>query len=498
MRRTLSLVLVLCLLLGIGPVLTAVAKEAPLPMRYVTPGNYFPMQEEVLKAVNEKLQADGVNIEVSVIRIPWDAYDQKLNLMLSSGEEFELLHVMQDVKSLTTIASMGAILPIDEYLPNYPTLNSMFTPQEWEAGTYQGQIFAVPANWKDFSRLYGYMFARGDLVNKYLDGKYPQTIEGLLESSKVLQPKIEEETGIKPYMWLHNNRHAPAFLHRTYDSWPFYVEMSQGLVLIRQDGKVESYYESEEFKKDCEFFKTLYDSGYIHPDILSVSHELKNDFAPLGAFLPSPTFNHTNEPGLKRNIPDATVDFFMLSPEKIKLIYTLAQNLNAISATSKNPEAGLMFLNWLYSSKENHDLWHFGIEGKTFTAPSENRFVAINDEANRPLWAFDRWMTGYLKFQRYDIDYPDAGIEYDTVPLPAEEVVYSPAAAFQFDGSELSMEIANLEAEMISSMFPLRFGLVSYDEGYADAIQRMKAAGLDRYVEEYTKQFNEYLDAKKK
>lgn len=497
MRRILALTCILCLLLTGIPLISSLAQEDPLPMRYVTPGNYFPMQDEVLKAVNEKLQKDGVNIEVSIIRIPWDAYDQKLNLMLATGEPFELLHIMQDVKSLTTIASMGAILPIDEYLPKYDVLNKMLTPEEWEAGTYQNQIYAVPANWKDFSRLYGYMFARGDLIRDFMGDKYPVSADDLLEAFKVLQPEIEKDTGVKPFMWLHNNRHAPAFLHRTYDTWPFYVEMSQGLVLIRQDGSVESYYESEEFKKDCEFFKKLYDAGYIHPDILSVSHELKNDFAPLGAFLPSPTFNHTNEPELKRNKPDSWIQFFMLAPEKTKLIYTLAQNLNAISATSENPEAGLMFLNWLYSSKENHDLWHFGIEGKTYTASGEQRFKSIMDESNRPLWAFDRWMTGYLKFQRYDEDYPDAGIEYDTVPLPAEEVVYSPAAAFQFDGSELSMEIANLEAEMISSMFPLRFGLVSYEEGYDEAIQRMKAAGLDRYVEEFAKQFNEYLEAKK-
>jgi valyl-tRNA synthetase len=50
------------------------------PMRFVTPGNMPPDAETGLKALNEKLQADGVNIEVIPIRIPWDAYDQKINL----------------------------------------------------------------------------------------------------------------------------------------------------------------------------------------------------------------------------------------------------------------------------------------------------------------------------------------------------------------------------------------------------------------------------------
>ena len=79
------------------------------PMRIVQPGTLCADYETGMAAVNEKLKEDGVNIEVSVTRIPWDAYAEKLNLMLTTGEEFELLHVMQDVKNLSAIAGMGAI-----------------------------------------------------------------------------------------------------------------------------------------------------------------------------------------------------------------------------------------------------------------------------------------------------------------------------------------------------------------------------------------------------
>lgn len=64
------------------------------PMRIVQPGVLPTDYETGIAAVNEKLKEDGVNIEVSVTRIPWDAYAEKLNLMLTTGEEFELLHVM--------------------------------------------------------------------------------------------------------------------------------------------------------------------------------------------------------------------------------------------------------------------------------------------------------------------------------------------------------------------------------------------------------------------
>ena len=81
------------------------------PVRIVQPGTTSTDNEAGLAAVNEKLLEDGVNVEVSMIKIPWDSYDQRLNLMLSTGEAFEMLHVMQDVKNLSAIVGMGALLP---------------------------------------------------------------------------------------------------------------------------------------------------------------------------------------------------------------------------------------------------------------------------------------------------------------------------------------------------------------------------------------------------
>ena len=81
------------------------------PVRIVQPGTTSTDNDAGLAAVNEKLKEDGVNVEVSMIKIPWDSYDQRLNLMLSTGEAFEMLHVMQDVKNLSAIVGMGALLP---------------------------------------------------------------------------------------------------------------------------------------------------------------------------------------------------------------------------------------------------------------------------------------------------------------------------------------------------------------------------------------------------
>ncbi|MDR1531719.1 MAG: extracellular solute-binding protein [Clostridiales bacterium] len=461
------------------------------PMRFVTPGTTAPEQDAGVKAVNEKLAADGVDIEFTPIRIPWDAYDQKLNLMLSSGDEFELLHVMQDVKNISSLASRDALLPVDEYLDKYPGLVAKFNDDEWRAGVYQGKTFAVPCSWRSFDNALGYMTVRTDTMKKFTDTFPGNDVDAIIDLMKKMQADIETEVGKKPFHWPHQLAMAPGWLHRTYDTFPFYVENSIGIVLTRQDGTVDSYYESEEFKKDAQTYRTLYTSGLIHPDILNATHQQKYDEIKIGAALPSETFGYGDLVALRENIPEADLEVFFTAPEKPHMIYTLSQNLNAISATAEDPESGLKFLNWLYASKENHDLFHYGIPEVHYTASADNRIQRVKDEANNNLYEFDTWMTGYLPFLRYDETMPEKGIEFDQ--FKADNKVVSPAAPFLFDASNVEAELTAIQTEIIASIYPIKFGLVDYDASIDAAISRLKAAGIDRYLEEYKAQFAEFL-----
>ena len=461
------------------------------PMRYVQPGNLPPDYETGIKAVNEKLQADGYDIEVEIVRIPWDAYDQKLNLMLSSGDEFELLHVMQDVKNISSLAIRDALLPIDDYLDKYPNLVSKFSEKEWQASRYKGQIYAVPVYWKSFDNAIGNMTVRTDVMKKFTD-TFPDTPEGIIDLMKKMQAYIKEEVGKTPYHWPHQLSVPPSWLHRMYDTFPFYVENSLNIVLIRQDGTVDSYFESEEFKKDAYYYRQMYTAGLINPDILNATHEEKYDEVKIGAFLPSETFGYGDLVGLKENIPTADIEVMFTAPEKPNMIYTLAQNLNAVSATAEDPESGLKFLDWLYKSKENHDLFHYGIEGVHYTASADNRIDQKKDASNNVLYYMDTWMSGYLPFLRYAETMPEKGIEFDQ--FKSENYVVSPAAGFLFDATNVQSELAALQTEIIASIYPIKYGLVEYDEAFPAALQRLKAAGLDKYLEEYRTQFAKYLE----
>ena len=497
MKKITALLLILLMALSIAPV--ASSDETPTKMRYLTPGTDFPMQDYVLNLVNQSLKDFGYNLDVSFIRIPWDAYEQKLNAMLAAGEEFEMLHIMQDVKNISYLASRNGIIPIDDYLDKYPNILDKFSETEWLGAMYNGKTYAVPARWRDFSRN-GYLVARGDVLDKVTGGKDPETFDEFLDVCLEMQKVIEEEIGRKPYFWYHQLANSAPWLYRTFDTFPFLVQ--NGLLMARQDGTIECYIETEEFKQECEAMYRLYHAGIIYPDILNAVHTQKYDEFNIGAALPSPTFGWGDQVALQENIPDAYVKLVWLAPEKPSLMETLCQNLQGISATAEDPEAGLMFLDWLYAKRENHDLFCYGVEGETFTASAPDRYEPIKNEEERNLYAFDTWMIGYISWLRFGERYPQEGIEFDTTSMPlgdgAGEAVLSVYAGFQFDPSNVEFEYASLQTELIASVYPLKFGLVSYEEGYEAAISALKAAGLDAYMNEVTKQYTEFIAAKAK
>lgn len=464
------------------------------PCRIVQPGTLSVDYETGITAVNEQLKKDGVNIEVSVIRIPWDAYAEKLNLMLTTGEEFELLHVMQDVKNISAIAGMGAILPIDEMIGKYPDLQASFTDLEWKGTLFNDKKYAVPCSWRSFDNVMSYMNYRADIAEKAGYKELPKTTTEIIDLMEKSQKIILEDNGIKAYNWFHQTQDTAHWLHRSYDTFPFYVENSLGMVLARQDGTIDSFYESQEFKQDANTYFEMYQKGLVNPDVLNLDHQKKYDDADFGGFLPSQTFgpgqsvNTKNKSGIETEVKWERV--FSDQPD---VIYTFVQNLNAISSTSKDPESGLKFLDWLYKSNENHDLFHYGLEGTHYTKEGENRMVQMKGEDGAALYNMDTWMTGHMPFMNYSVETPDSDIDFTT--YKSTNYVVSPIAGFIFDSAPVTAELTNLQTEIIASIYPIKFGLVPYEENIGPAIEKLKAAGLDKYLEEYRSQFAKYLEA---
>jgi putative aldouronate transport system substrate-binding protein len=91
----------------------------------------------------------------------------------------------------------------------------------------------------------------------------------------------------------------------------------------------------------------------------------------------------------------------------------------------------------------------------------------------------DRLCTIHLIFRGFNKDY------VDYYQYKSDNYVISPIAGFIFDVLNVQSKLTNIQTEIIAYIYPIKFGMVSYDGNIDDDIAKLKAAGLDAYMEEY-------------
>ena len=165
----------------------------------------------------------------------------------------------------------------------------------------------------------------------------------------------------------------------------------------------------------------------------------------------------------------------------------------SIAGSCEHPEAAMKLLNSLYSDPEVANLYMYGIEGTHYTMTGDHRMEQVKGEDGNAIYDMTTWMTGYLPYMNYAYNSTDDYIDYST--YKSENYVISPAAGFIFDATNVQSELTNLQTEIIASIYPIKVGMVPYEENIDAAIEKLKAAGLDTYLEEYRTQFAAYLEA---
>ena len=501
MKKTLSLALCLALVLSIMVFAPASAEGELIPCRYYMPGSDKPMTDEVTEAINEKLHADGVMIDFQPKYIPWDQWVNKTNVMLSSGEEFELLHIMEDYITTSNYTGRGALTPLDDLIDEYaPELWDRFDDILWTCATVNGKVMTVPAFWRDNSGdTEGALTFNDTWLEQYgMTVPVNGTLDELIDFLKELQGKLEADGHDTYYIYEHSDTRCPVALHRTYEAWPFYASQD-GLFQVFQDGTAQLYFKSEEFKNDCAFFNRAFNEGLVHPDCLNQPLDEINQLKTDGEYLMGVMTGGSDvfeEDGVTRKYDFTS---YWLNPDGPFLLNLPLLNSNAVPSTTQHPEAGILFLNWMYSDKANQDLVLYGIEGETWNPVGDDEYELIKDEFGSNLYAFDSWMIEYVPYHRFNVT--DTSTESERADflgnVRADQTVVSVMTGFNFNTEPVAVEYANMVAEYTTSILPIKKGVLPYDDNIDAALAKMEAAGCDAVIAEYQAQLTAYIESQK-
>ncbi len=446
------------------------------------PGDETERFSEFLKnEFAEKIYND-IGLKVDMVFVPWDQYWTKKEIMLAANENIDLY--WDGLANLSLIVNKKQAQPLDELIQEYgQDMLKVLPMSQIQGGTVDGQIYGIPSAYGPSSGIYQLVCVREDIL-KAVGMDNIETPDDLMEFAQKAKDQFPEMKGPADIIFKPLTRYFQ-------DNQLTWVGTDVFTVLDESTGKISSYYESEAFKKVAKFNEEMYKKG-LYADELTTQYNEKDARMQTGLYLwVEASIGKDREiiNAVQQNAPDADLKTYILAPEKDKYISTSGGEVLCIPYSAKNKEGAMKFINWIYSSPENYRFAIYGVEGKDYQMV-DGRVEKLTQED-----FFYEWMFRNKNYQLFDKSVSDEYI--DTYNHWDDNAKISSAQGFIFNNENV-VEIETAITEVTASDFaPLRSGFVSFDDNYDAAVAKLKAAGIDEYVAEVQRQYDEFIAAKK-
>lgn len=463
--------------------------SADLPevkLTWYFPGNWpQPEQEKVFAEVNKVIKSK-INATVDFKAIPFGDFDQKMQVVIASGEPYDITFTAGWINNYTQNVAKGAFLPLDDLLAKYaPQTYASMPASFWDATKIKGQIYGF-VNQQISARTPAVAVPQS-LIDKYgldmnaISAKIgPDTLnllEPFIQAVKKDNPQKYPVVGIDPDFF---NIEAIVGIN------------VPGVVAFNDDSlTVVNQFESDGFKK---FLATLRDwnaKGYMNSkERLSKKTDDWTDgkagkfiFNIGGAFKPG----GANLDSALGGEPYAEV------PAGTAHLTTggITATMQAINRNSKNPERAMMLLELLNTDKDLYNLLNFGIKDDHFKIDSDGLMIpGDNQQGYNPQvpWMFaSNFLANVEKGMPADVWEQTKKVNADALP--------SKLLGFTFDAEPVKGEIAKATAVWDEYSRAISLGVTS-DEKYNEFLAKMKTAGAEKIIAEMQKQINDWKAGK--
>ena len=458
----------------------------PGEVNWVIYGDKNDRMTSFLEQVQQYVQDQGLNVEVSLQVLPWSEYaGGQTTLKLASGEEFACY---TDTPYLGNCISNGYIQDVTDVVEEYgQTLKEKLDETSFTAFSKGGRLYAVPVGEKNnASEWYGGFEVRQDLLEEAGVSEITslEDLEAFYDACIQLHP---DYTG-----FCESGNTAKFFSRSVTDKTILFLDNNCFLFVdtSADDDVIYSYYESEEFKKTCEIAQRWREKGIISNLALSDPSSLGNNFlAGQGMFRGGNGGRiYEDTEILTQNVPEAEVKVYMTGNGQPKVTRGNYSTAFQISANVTNPEDYVQFLDLIYRDQESFDFFTYGDEGTDYTLDENGR---ISGQTVTGVF-FEGWTTAHIDYMRFSPLIPDEQVEaykqWNDGAEPQKDL------GFVFDTEPVEDVIAQLSSVYTEYCEPMLLGFTTYEDGYDELISRLKSAGLDDYMAEYQAQFSEFYN----
>lgn len=467
-------------------------KGNPTPVNLVLYGEESQrMSDFAQNELHQKVE-DAINVDLTISYLPWSEYaGGKTELMLSSGEKFV---TYTDTAFLSKCVSKGYYADLTDAAEKYAGDLKKYCGGE--------EMFDI---WKVDGRLYALPFG-----NKPNAGEnyVITTRQDILEECGMTEIKTLED--VEKFYQLANEKHPgivglgrggilPEMLNGAIESD---VNVYRPNHFIYTDGNkqddpsVYNYYASEEYKQAAQIYRKWYQEGLIPDYVLSNSNQIDAEFMSGNALFAAGASYRVfeYEDSVRKADPNAVFKNYYIGSNTANKPLMSRGTYSTAFAVSANVEGEeldgyVKLINLLQSSQEWSDLILYGVEGKDYNISEDGQLEMINTDT-----LFDTWLPDNINFKRYQpYITEEQKTEYENWNdgcIPQKDL------GFAFDMTPVQTEYSQLQAVEQEYLNPITDGVVDYDENIDAALKKLDEAGIDRFVEEYEKQFTEFLKSK--
>ncbi|MNZ88562.1 hypothetical protein D3C78_1074570 [compost metagenome] len=205
------------------------------------------------------------------------------------------------------------------------------------------------------------------------------------------------------------------------------------------------------------------------------------------------------EQSLKQSIPEAELEVFVYNDPARKMLEGglgtdyRAWNDLVIPVTSKNPDRVMKFVDWLFQSQDNHDLFELGLEGEHWTKDGDNYFKMTDKSSNYVFPGYQ--LTWNPTMSRINSDNEESVLKMIEYSTKAESYYQFALSGFTFNTEPVKTEIAKVQPRAAQSVDVMNAGLDPSWKANAEKMNtELRSLGLEKIRAELIKQVQEYLD----
>ncbi|ATD54200.1 ABC transporter substrate-binding protein [Clostridium chauvoei] len=446
--------------------------DEPVTLTWYTIGQE-PKDLQMVEDEANKYLEEKINAKIDMKFIDYGDYNQKLSVIINSGESFDLAFTCSWAGDYLGNSRKGAFLELNDYLDTTgKDMKEAIDQRFWDGATIDGKIYAVP-NQKEISTAPMWVFTK-EYVDKYnIPYQDIHTIQDLEPWLKVIK---ENEPGVTP-LYITKGFSAPQYFDQLVD--PVGVEHNDDSL------KIKNMFETDKMKEQLEVLRKYYQAGYINADAATAQDDksvkrfvTKADGQPYAENLWSKD--------LKYDVVASTImDTYITNA-------STTVSMIGISKNSKNPEKAVEFLNLLNTDEYLRNLINYGVEGTHYEKVGDKQIKLLPKEED---YRVGYYTVGNL-FLTYVLD-KEPLTKWDEFEDFNNKAKNSPALGFKFDPAAVSTEIAAVNNVLEEFKSTIYSGSMDIDEYLPKLNAKLKEQGVDKIIAEMQKQIDEWAKTNK-